>query len=79
MYSYRKQEKFSDDMIENQFYDFFILRQNGLNSESIKFQESEVQATKFVSITELNQLREQNQIVKRDECFDVLTDYLFRM
>lgn len=79
MYSYRKQEKFSNDMIENQYYDFFILRQNGLNAKSIRFQESEVQATKFVSISELNQLREQNQVVKRDEVYDVLTEYLFRM
>ncbi len=79
MYSFRKEQKFSDTFIERQFYDFFILRQSGINAESIKYQESEVQDIKFVTITELNELREKNILVKRDECYDVLTDYLFRM
>lgn len=79
MYSFRKQQVFKDDFIENQFYDFFILRQQGLNEKSIKFQDSEVQAIKFVTISELNQMRESETIVKRDEVYDVLTEYLFRM
>lgn len=79
MYAYRKQEVFADDFIENQFYDFFILRQEGLNKESIKFQEAEVEDIKFVTISELNEMREKDEIVKRDEVYDVLTEYLFRM
>ena len=78
MYSFRKQQVFKDDFIENQFYDFFILRQNGLNKDSIKFQESEVQDIKFVSISKLNELRESGELVPRDEVYDVLTEYLFR-
>ncbi len=79
MYYFRKEQMFSDDFIERQFYDFFILRQNGLSSENIKFQESEVQAVKFVTVSELQEMRENNEIVKRDECYDVLVDYLFRI
>lgn len=79
MYSFRKEQKFSDTFIEKQFYDFFILRQIGLNSESIKFQDSEVQAVKFVTLTELNEMRNKKLLVDRDECYDVLTEYLFRM
>ena len=79
MYSFRKQQVFREDFIENQFYDFFILRQQGLSKDSIKFQESEVQDIKFVTVTELNELRKTNQIVQRDEVYDVLTEYLFRM
>ena len=79
MYSFRKQQVFREDFIENQFYDFFILRQQGLCKDSIKFQESEVQDIKFVTITELNELRKTNQIVQRDEVYDVLTEYLFRI
>lgn len=79
MYSFRKEQKFSDDFIERQFYDFFILRKNDLILENIKFQESEVQAIKFVSISELNAMREQDLLVQRDECYDTLTEYLFRM
>lgn len=79
MYSFRKEQKFSDIFIERQFYDFFILRQNGLDHESIKYQESEVQDVKFVTISELNELRKMDKLVERNECYDVLTDYLFRM
>lgn len=79
MYSFRKEQKVSEDFMERQFYDFFILRQKGLSVESIKYQKSEVQAIKFVTITQLNELREKNMIVNRDECYDVLMEYLFRM
>lgn len=79
MYSFRKEQVFKSDFIERQFYDFFILRQNGLSDVNIKFQESEVQAVKFVSISELNEMRKNNLIVSRDECYDVLTDYLYRL
>lgn len=79
MYSFRKQQVFYDNFIENQFYDFFILRQIGLNKDSIKFQESEVQDIKFVTISELNELRKTDKLVPRDEVYDVLSDYLFRM
>ena len=79
MYSFRKQQVFKEDFIENQFYDFFVLRQQGLSKESIKFQESEVQGIKFVTISELNELRKTNQLVPRDEVYDVLSEYLFRI
>lgn len=79
MYSFKKEQVFSDTFIERQFYDFFILRQNGLYRDSIKFQESEVQDIKFVTISELNKLRKGNELVERDEVYDALTDYLFRL
>ena len=78
MFSFRKEQVFAEDFIERQFYDFFILRQSGLNNSSIKFQTDEVQNVKFVSISELNELRQTDKIVKRDECYDILTEYLFR-
>ncbi len=79
MFSYRKEKKVNDDHYDRQFYDFFILRQNGLTDTNIKFQSSEVQAIKFVTINELNEMRENNLIVNRDECYDELSSYLFRI
>ena len=38
MFSYRKEEKVNDDHYDRQFYDFFILRQNGLTADNIRFQ-----------------------------------------
>lgn len=79
MFSYRKEEKVNENHYDRQFYDFFILRQTGLTSENIRFQPSEVQAIKFVSISELNRMREENLLVNRDECYDELSSYLFRI
>lgn len=79
MFSYRKEEKVSEDHFDRQYYDFFILRQNGLTADNLKFQASEVQAVKFVTINELNEMRENNEVVKRDECYNALAEYLFRL
>lgn len=79
MFSYRKEERVSENHFDRQFYDFFILRQNGLTADNIKFQSSEVQAIKFVSINEINDMREKNLIVTRDECYSELESYLFRI
>lgn len=78
MYSFRKEEKFRDDFIERQFYDFFILRTSGLDDKVLYFQEDEVQAVKFVDLMEIQRLREKDEIVKRDEVYDVLLKFLFR-
>ena len=69
----------NDNHYDRQFYDFFILRQSGLNNENIKFQTSEVQAIKFVTISELNEMIEKNLLVNRDECYEALSEYLFRI
>lgn len=79
MFSYRKEEKVSDEHYDRQYYDFFILRQNGLTADNLKFQSSEVQAIKFVNINELNEMREQGIMVPRDECYNALQEYLFRI
>lgn len=79
MFSFRKEEKVNDNHYDRQFYDFFILRQNGLSENNIRFQSSEVQSIKFVTISELNEMREKNILVNRDECYDTLSEYLFRL
>lgn len=79
MFSFRKEEYVNENHYDRQFYDFFILRQNGLTADNIRFQAEEVQAIKFVSINELNKMREEGKLVNRDECYDELAAYLFRI
>lgn len=79
MYSFRKEQIFSEDFIEKQFYDFFILKKNDLKIENIKVQESEVQAIKFCSVTELRELIVNNQVVKREEVYSELENYIFKI
>ncbi len=78
MYSFRKQEMIREDFIERQFYDFFILRTSGLDDKTLYFQESEVQAVKFVDLTELERMIANQEIVERNEVYDVLNKFLFR-
>lgn len=79
MFSFRKEQYVNEKHYDRQFYDFFILRQSGLRENNIRFQSSEVQAIKFVSISKLNEMREEGLLVERDECYDALSDYLFRI
>lgn len=79
MFSYRKEEKVNEEHYDRQFYDFFILRQSGLREDNIRFQESEVQNIKFVNISELNEMREKKLLVDREECYNALAEYLFRI
>ena len=67
-----------EDFIERQFYDFFILRTSGLDDKTLYFQESEVQAVKFVDLTELERMIANQEIVERNEVYDVLNKFLFR-
>lgn len=78
MFSYRVSQKFADDYVENQFYDFFILRKNGLHAKDLTLQKSEVQDAKFVSLQELEEILQTDCIVKRDPVYDALRDYLYR-
>lgn len=78
MYCFRKEQKFKENFIERQFYDFFILRTTGIDDKTLYFQTDEVQAVKFVDLTELQRMEEKNELVERPEVYKVLTNYLFR-
>ena len=79
MFSYRKEQYVNENHFDRQYYDFFILRQAGLNNENIRFQSSEVQAIKFVTMNELERMREEGILVERDESYNHLSKYLYRM
>lgn len=78
IFSYRVSQKFADDYVENQFYDFFILRKNSLRTKDITLQKSKVQDAKFVSLQELEEILQTDCIVKRKPVYDALRDYLYR-
>lgn len=78
MYSFRTEQKFSDDFIERQFYDFFILRTSGIDDKTLYFQKEEVQAVKFVDCSDLQKMIENNEIVNRPEVYEILFKFLFR-
>ncbi len=80
MYSFRREEVFGGGaFIERQFYDFFVLRQEGLDLGKIQFQTSEVQDIKLCTMSELRAMIEKKQIVDRPEVYGELESYLYRM
>ena len=76
-FSFRKEQIVNENHIDRQYYDFFVLRKNELNESDIVFQETEVQKIKFVTLSELNEMRKNNILVEREECYNELSDYLF--
>ena len=74
--SFKESKIYSKDFIENQFYDFFILKKPNLTITDIKMQNSEVQDIKFVNINQLLRMQEDNIIVNRKPVYDMLLDYL---
>lgn len=79
MTSFRDEVIYRSDFLERQFYDFFILRREKMKPEQITFQTSEVQAIRFVSLSELSKMIEQGELIPRKYVYDVLKNYLFRM
>lgn len=78
MFSYRCQETFDDGIIENQFYDFFIMREPKIKSASkVKIQKEEVEEVRLVSPAELDEMRKQDNFVQRP-IYDSLINYLYR-
>lgn len=78
MYCFRKEEKFKEDFIERQFYDFFILRTSGIDDKTLYFQKEEVQKVKFVDLVDIQQMVDKHEIVERPEVYQILINYLFR-
>ncbi len=79
MYSFRKEQVFSENYIERQFYDFFILRKSDIDISNICLQLSEVSEVKFVEISELIRMIENGEMVERGEVYTELTNHLFRV
>lgn len=79
VFSYRKEEKVAEDYYDRQFFDFFILRKENLKIEDIKIQESEVQAIKWCSLSELKELIEKKEVIERDAVYKEIENYIFSM
>lgn len=78
MYCFRKEQKFRDDFIERQFYDFFILRTSGVDDQTLYFQKEEVQAVKFADLSTIQHMIEEHELIERPEVYQILIDFLFR-
>ena len=79
MFTYREQERVSENYMDRQYFDFFVLRKREIDISKIIFQESEVQAIDLVDIGELSNRIKSGGFIDRPEVFEVLANYLFRV
>lgn len=72
--SFRNHHTFGD-IIENQYYDLFILRKN-IEIEDLEYNDNEVMDAKWVDYTELQKFIKQNQLHPRLEWVDEVVRYI---
>ena len=67
---------FHTEKTKNKFYDFYILRKN-FDTNNFKLQKEEVEAAKWFSIFETNDLIKKNEFFEKHiEAFDIIKKYL---
>lgn len=67
-----------ENHIARHFYDFYIAKINKIDIGAITLQESEVENAKLVNKEEFKYMIEHENMVKRDEIYNALLEYLFK-
>ncbi len=74
--TYKNKENVDEDYIDNQIYDCYIVKKEQIDLKNIKMQESEVEQVKLCNLKEFNEIIENGNIMKRDELYKKIIEYL---
>lgn len=74
--TYRNKENVEEDYIDDEIYDCYIVKRDKIDLRDIKVQESEVEQVKLCNLKEFNQIIENGNIMKRDELYKKIIEYL---
>ena len=74
--TYKNKEIVKEDYIDNQIYDCYIVKKEKIDLKDIKIQKSEVEQVKLCNLKEFEQIIENGNIVKRDEFYNKIIEYL---
>ena len=74
--TYSEPTRRQGDIIDNQFFDFYIVIKPKIEMESIHIQESEVENVKLCDLEEVKEKLEKNIVVKRDIVYKEILQYL---
>lgn len=74
--TYSEPTRKQGDIIDNQFFDFYIVIKPKIEMESIHIQESEVENVKLCDLEEVKEKLEKNIVVKRDIVYKEILQYL---
>lgn len=64
------------DIIDNQFYDFYIVIKANINMANVKMQKSEVENVKLCDLKEVKDKLENKMVVERDVVYKEILPYL---
>ncbi len=64
------------DIIDNQFYDFYIVIKPNINMANVKMQESEVENVKLCNLKEVKDKLDSKMVVERDVVYKEILSYL---
>ena len=74
--TYKNKENVKEDYIDNQIYDCYIVKREKIDLKDIKIQKNEVEQVKLCNLKEFEQIIENGNIVKRDEFYNKIIEYL---
>ena len=74
--TYKNKENVDEDYIDNQIYDCYIVKREEIDLKDIKMQESEVEQVKLCNKKQFSEIIESGNIVKRDELYKKIIEYL---
>lgn len=76
--TYQDVKLIREDYIEKQIYDCYVLRIKEINREDITIQNSEVENVKLVNKEDFQDMVAHENMVKRDDMYSKLIEYLFK-
>lgn len=74
--TYKNKENVDEDYIDNQIYDCYIVKREEIDLKDIKMQESEVEQVKLCNQKQFSEIIENGNIMKRDEFYKKIIEYL---
>lgn len=74
--TYKKEENVDKEYIDNQIYDCYIVKKEKIELNDIKIQESEVEQVKLCNLNQFNEIIESGNIIKRDEFYNKIIEYI---
>ncbi len=74
--TYKNKKIVDENYIDNQIFDCYIVKRDQINLKDVKIQESEVEQVKLCNKKQFNEIIESGNIVKRDELYKKIIEYL---
>lgn len=76
IFTTKRINKISENYIDNEIYDCYIVKKGEIKLEDIKIQKSEVEQVKLCSLKEFIKIISNENVMKRNELYEKIIEYL---